>query len=179
MAWLRGWRAAGLGAVLALAGGGALWTLVLTPSASRDVSAAVFVDLNNDGARDDGDIGFPGLTLVLDSGLSAVTDARGVALFGDISRDGRVVALTEESMAIVRDHGVATRGDRTEFTVGKDGWAVIPLVPKGFLALDVRGGSDIGRGVLGVQPSVPPSPAAEHHDPEGARDDGTGCGCGQ
>ncbi|MEN3010155.1 MAG: HYR domain-containing protein, partial [Candidatus Bipolaricaulaceae bacterium] len=114
--------------------------LVLIMPRPTEIAVSVFVDLNEDGVRDEKDVGFPGITLVLDGSRVAVTDKNGVAVFSEVTPGRHVVAISEESIKVLRDYGLDPGEGVIAVEVEAGEWVELFFIPKrkGFLRVEVE-----------------------------------------
>lgn len=174
-------REALLSLPLLLAGAAVPFVLSHAPRPGELV-VVVFVDLNGNGSRDEGEPGFPGLSVVLDETKEAITDELGRAFFQDVAETSVAVSLHSEAVQVVRDHGLAPgqtsarlalrRGTRSELAFA--------LRPEGFLTVDVTEltlGRPLGAQGVGSAGGLAPATGVQSVG-AGGTDQTPGCGCG-
>lgn len=169
-----------LGVPLLFASAVLMPVVLLNPHRPARVEAWVFVDLNDSGISDEGDVGFPGLTVLLDGEIEAVTDESGSAVFSRVRPGSRSVALSSRSLDTVRNHGLDPGEGMAKVVVrpGEQARVLFALGRTGFLEVGIAGSRrDAPVGCGGVVPIA--APAAGSEVPRGHIEHGSDCGCGR
>lgn len=172
------WRWVGLGLLVLVAGTLCGSLFLVTPPGSADVRVSVFVDVNGDGVRDDSDLPFPGLRLLLDGRAEAVTDDLGVAVFPGGPLRGGKVTFAPESLQLVCDYGLVTPGGTEEFGAKAGGHTEILLLRGGFLRVEMGQAAKADPQGAGASPAAPAASSGAQEVVGPSQDSAAGCGCG-
>ena len=115
--------------------------------APTQIAMSVYVDLNGNGSFDEGDVGLPGITLLLDGVVELVTGADGTAVADDVEPGvEHFVQITDAGRALLRDHGLFLPDDSAGVMVGgleAGEWTGLSFQPeiRGFLEVDLGPGA--------------------------------------
>ena len=115
--------------------------------APTQLAISVYVDLNGNGEFDDGDVGLPGVQLLLDEGVELVTGDDGTALTDDVVPGIHTIRISENGVSYLRDRGFFLSEEALASVELESGdWVALFFSPeaRGFLEVDLGAEEDGG-----------------------------------
>jgi hypothetical protein len=104
------------------------------------LAISVYVDLNADGEFNEGDVGLPGVSLLLDGEVELFTEADGTAIRDDVAPGTHTIQISEAGIAYLETYGFFLTEDTLasiELRAGE--WVALFFTPeaRGFLEVDL------------------------------------------
>jgi hypothetical protein len=120
-------------------------TFALIEPKPTQIAISVYVDLNGNGEFDEGDVGLPGVSLLLDGDVEFLTGEDGTALLDDIAPGTHTVRISEAGIAYLQERGFFLSEEAlasVELETGE--WVALFFSPeaRGFLEVDLGAEAD-------------------------------------
>ncbi|MFC2105923.1 Ig-like domain-containing protein [Candidatus Bipolaricaulota bacterium] len=104
------------------------------------IAVSVYVDLNGNGEFDEGDVGLPGVSLLLDGEVELYTGQDGTALADDVAPGGHIIRISEAGIAYLQERGFFLPEEALASVELQSGdWVALFFNPeaRGFLEIDL------------------------------------------